>query len=76
MARAALDWSRGELAKRSGVGQATIADFETNRRTPYDRTIKEIEQAFNEAGISFLDEDSRQVTGPGVSYDPNFVITE
>jgi transcriptional regulator with XRE-family HTH domain len=55
-ARGLLDWSREDLAKRSGVSKATLADFETGKRTPYDRTLADIERTFVAAGLAFIPE--------------------
>lgn len=52
-ARALLDWSQGELADASGVATKTIADFERGQRTPYDRTLADIQKALEAAGIEF-----------------------
>lgn len=70
MARAALDWSRSELAERAGVGHSTIADFESGRREPYAKTILDIQECLERAGIIFLSTGDSSV-GPGVSFaDP------
>lgn len=75
MARAAIKWTREDLSSASGVSLATIRDFETTRRQPYERTLRELRAAFEGVGISFLKEGD-SATGPGVSYNPDFVITE
>lgn len=62
-ARALLNWSRGELAERSNVSVATLADFEAGKRTPYDRTLSDVRQALEKAGVIFVDENGE---GPGV----------
>lgn len=54
-ARALLGWSQGELADRSGVAQATIANFETEKRATYVTRIIELEKALEQAGIEFGD---------------------
>ena len=54
-ARALLGWSQGELADRSGVAQATIANIETEKRTTYVNRIYELETALGEAGVEFGD---------------------
>lgn len=55
-ARAVLDWSRGELAQRSGVSVAALADFEAGKRQPYDRTLDDIRSALEAAGVEFIPE--------------------
>lgn len=62
-ARALLNWSRGELAERSNVSVATLADFEAGKRTPYDRTLSDVRQALEKGGVIFVDENGE---GPGV----------
>ena len=44
MARAGLKWSQAELSRRSGVAPSTIAAFEKGLRTPYPRTIRDLEE--------------------------------
>ena len=60
-ARAFLGWSRDELARRSKVSNATLADFEAGKRDPYSRTLADIRSAFEEAGVEFTNGDQ-----PGV----------
>src|SRR5882757_9237017 len=54
-ARAMLGWTREELAKRSKVSPAALADFEAEKRSPYDRTLADIRRALEDGGIEFLD---------------------
>jgi transcriptional regulator with XRE-family HTH domain len=60
-ARALLGWSQAELADASKVATKTIADFERGDRTPYDRTLADIREAFEIARIDFTNGDN-----PGV----------
>jgi len=62
-ARGLLGWSQDDLATASKVAKKTIADFERGARTPYPRTIADLEAAFQAAGIIFIDENG---DGPGV----------
>lgn len=55
-ARALLNWSRQDLAKAAQVAERTIVDFERGARTPYDRTLRDIREALEAAGIQFIDE--------------------
>jgi transcriptional regulator with XRE-family HTH domain len=55
-ARAMLGWSRDDLAQKSKVGVATLADFEAGKRTPYPRTLADIRDALEDAGVEFIDE--------------------
>lgn len=59
-----LAWSRDELAARSGVARQTLADFETDKRSPYDRTLADVRRTFEEAGILFLP--AEIALGPGL----------
>lgn len=55
MARAGLHMSQADLARRADVAPATIAEFEKGRRTPYDRTVRDIKRVLEEAGATFID---------------------
>ena len=54
-ARAGLDWSRDELAERSGVGKRTIVDFENQAREPIHATKQALKLALENAGAEFRD---------------------
>ncbi|WP_031268073.1 helix-turn-helix transcriptional regulator [Labrenzia sp. C1B10] len=54
-ARAGLDWSRDQLAERSGVGKRTIIDFENEVREPISATRQAIKLALESAGAEFKD---------------------
>jgi len=60
-ARGLVGWSQDELAKAAKVGRATIADFESGKRQPYDHTLDFLQAAFEAAGVEFTNGD-----GPGV----------
>ncbi len=55
MARAGLHISQAELARRANVAPATIAEFEKGRRTPYERTVRDIRRVLEETGATFID---------------------
>jgi transcriptional regulator with XRE-family HTH domain len=61
-ARAMLGWSREDLAERSKVSAATLADFEAGKRTPYNRTLADIRRALEDGGIEFIPQNGG---GPG-----------
>jgi transcriptional regulator with XRE-family HTH domain len=61
MARAALDWSRKELACRAALGMETIYRFE-NGRKPHPESIAKLRSTFEAAGVLFLE----NTTGVGV----------
>lgn len=54
MARAGLHISQADLARKAHVAPATIAEFEKGRRTPYDRTVRDIQRVLEEAGAIFV----------------------
>jgi transcriptional regulator with XRE-family HTH domain len=66
-----LGWTRGQLAERSKVSAATLADFEAEKRTPYNRTLADIRSALEVAGVEFLSEGGDG--GPGVRFRKGFV---
>ena len=53
-ARALLGWSQDDLVEASRVTKSTIANFEATRRTPYDRTLLDIRNALEAAGVIFV----------------------
>ncbi len=62
-ARALLNWSQGQLAEASKVAMKTIADFERGARKPYERTLRDVEMALEDAGVEFIPNNGG---GPGV----------
>ena len=62
MARAALGWGVRELAAKAGVAANTVSRFE-NGSDALGETLRKIRRAFEEAGITFIDENGG---GPGV----------
>lgn len=63
--RAMLDWTRERLAEASGVSKMTLADFETGKRNPYERTLADIRRALEAAGLEFI---ARNGGGSGVRF--------
>jgi transcriptional regulator with XRE-family HTH domain len=63
-ARALVDWSRDDLAKRSGVSPNTVWGFEQGHSDPKLSTLNKWQRALEAAGVLFLDEDD--TVGPGV----------
>jgi transcriptional regulator with XRE-family HTH domain len=55
-ARALISWSQDKLAIESKVAKATIANFEANRRAPYDRTLADLRATLEAAGVEFIPE--------------------
>lgn len=54
-ARALLNWSQTELSVRSGLTTPTIANIELGKQTPSSTTLQRIYDAFDVAGVEFLD---------------------
>ncbi|HHV69687.1 MAG TPA: helix-turn-helix transcriptional regulator [Ochrobactrum intermedium] len=65
-ARALLGWSQDELAKLSKVSKATLANFELDKRTPYERTLVDLQKAFEAAGVVFMADGEMVSGGAGV----------
>jgi transcriptional regulator with XRE-family HTH domain len=65
-ARALIPWSQDQLAVASRVGKATIANFETGKRSPIANNLSAIRAALEAAGVAFLDDGATVDGGPGV----------
>jgi predicted transcriptional regulator len=65
-ARALLGWRQEDLSKAAGVGTATIRRIERpeGALAGYVSTIVRIQEAFEQAGIHFIDDD--EIGGFGV----------
>ncbi|WEX88002.1 helix-turn-helix domain-containing protein [Sinorhizobium garamanticum] len=61
-----MGWSQEQLASASKVAKATIANFEAGKRTPYDRTLQDMREAMEAAGVIFQAEGEMVDGGPGV----------
>ncbi len=57
-ARALLGWSQGRLARAAGIGLATLQRIEQSEGVVKGNfaTVFKIQKAFENAGISFIDE--------------------
>jgi hypothetical protein len=51
--RAGLEWSRDDLARRAGLAERTITDFERGARDPHDNNNRAMRGAFEGAGLVF-----------------------
>ena len=51
-ARAWLDWSQEDLAKRANVSLSTVRDFEKGRRTPIGNNLSALAAALKHAGVT------------------------
>lgn len=56
-ARALLGWSQRHAADQAGVGEVTLRRLEAELRIPADRTLKDILDAFDRAGVVLVDDD-------------------
>ena len=54
-ARALLNWTLDDLAKKSDVARATIARVENNEVSPNSSTLNKIIHAINQAGVKFTE---------------------
>ena len=55
-ARAMLNLSQNELAKKAQVSRATISDFERSERFPFKNNMLSIISVFKEQGIVFIED--------------------
>ena len=53
-ARSLLDWSRGELAKESGVSPETIKNIEHGTFSPKEETLRALVEIFARHGVEFV----------------------
>lgn len=67
-ARSLLGWSQDQLSTSSKVAKATIANFEAGKRSPYDRTLLDIQETLEAAGIVFVATGESSVAGDGVRF--------
>lgn len=56
-ARALLDWSQPDLAKKSGIHVQTISNFEHGNGSPTNKTLGTIRETFESEGVDFSDHD-------------------
>jgi transcriptional regulator with XRE-family HTH domain len=55
MARASLEWTRQQLADKSGVSLAQIANFEMEKTdSPHSRTLAKLHRTFVKEGLQFI----------------------
>jgi transcriptional regulator with XRE-family HTH domain len=66
-ARAILNWSMEDLAKRIEIGVTTVRDYENGTREPRKLTRMAIAAAFHDEGIEFVGGEGRL---PGLLVHP------
>jgi transcriptional regulator with XRE-family HTH domain len=64
-ARGLLDWSQQDLASQAGVGIVTVRQLEAGVNEPRRSTLEVVRQAFERAGVEFIDENGG---GEGVRF--------
>jgi transcriptional regulator with XRE-family HTH domain len=64
MARAALRWTVKELGRKAHIDSNTVVRFENGRHKSNETTVLVIRQAFEAAGLIFIDAD--ETAGAGV----------
>ena len=70
-ARALVGWSQDELSAASSAAKATIANFELGSRKPYARTLRDLREALEAAGVRFMAEGEQVPGGSGIRFaDP------
>ena len=62
-ARGLANLSQSELAETARVSRATVATFESEKRTPISNNMDAIRTALEKAGVEFIAENGG---GPGV----------
>jgi len=62
-ARGLLDWSQLDLSREAGIGIVTVRQVEAGATAPRRATLVVLRQAFEKAGVQFIDENGG---GPGV----------
>lgn len=76
-ARGWLAWSQDELAKAAKVGQSTVKDFESGKRTPIQATLAAMQAALEREGIGFSFANEGGVSSPcGITYSAAAKATE
>jgi DNA-binding XRE family transcriptional regulator len=53
-ARAWLNLSQDDLAEKSAVTRRSIQDFESGKRVPQARTLRDLQKALEDEGIEFI----------------------
>ncbi|MGE4049379.1 MAG: helix-turn-helix transcriptional regulator [Acetobacteraceae bacterium] len=59
--RCFLDWTRADLAKASGISEATIKNVETGKFQPNAATLEKLVWAFNARRLVFVEGGVRRV---------------
>jgi predicted transcriptional regulator len=65
-ARALIGWTQMDLAKASGVSEISIKNIERGATDPRSSTLGALQQAFEKAGVIFLEPGDIRDGGVGV----------
>jgi predicted transcriptional regulator len=65
-ARALIGWTQTDLAKASGVSEISIKNIERGATDPRSSTLGALQQAFDKAGVMFLEVGDIRDGGAGV----------
>lgn len=66
-ARAWLDWSQEDLAKKANVSLSTVRDFEKGRRVPIANNLEAFARALQAEGVSLISDADGIAIGISVS---------
>ena len=70
-ARALVGWKQRELAAAAGISEISIKNAERGLVDSRGSTLNAIQQAFDRAGVIFLDNGDTRSGGPGVRLKPD-----
>jgi transcriptional regulator with XRE-family HTH domain len=65
-ARGLLGWTQAQLARAAGLSEVAIKNLERGRTDPRASTLTAIQEAFDRAGVVFLDPGDTRNGGSGV----------
>ena len=65
-ARGLIDWTQAQLARAAGVSEVAVKNLERGRTDPRASTLTAIQEAFDRAGVVFLDPGDTRNGGSGV----------
>ena len=65
-ARGFLNWTQAQLAKAAGLSEVAVKNLERGRTDPRASTLVAIQEAFDHAGVVFLDPGDTRNGGSGV----------
>ena len=67
-ARGLLNWTQAQLANAAGLSQVAVKNLERGRTDPRASTLTAIQEAFDRAGVVFLDPGDIRNGGAGVRF--------